>query len=926
MDDSRALTLQAIAILRNPGRTPDRAALDTAIDLLRQALAGTPADSPDRAGGLANLSGALHQRFTAFGDPADLDACVDYGQAAGDAAKPGSDAYAISRTNLAASLRLRFDRRQDPADLERAIETGRDAVRATRDDDPRLAVRLANLANGLRTRAEETGDPRDIHESAELAADAYRRCPAGDPSRPAIASNVSMSRYARYRATGDLTDLEAAVAAGRECLALGPGPSVAAAIRLSNTALMLRDLGRHTGSTDRCAEAVTMAERAADLVERVGVEHPANRVSVRQTAGVARLEHFERTGDPADLDAASRWARAAVEAAATLGPSGPVVARAWHHLSNVLQARAEALGDTSGPDGVDAAVRAAETAVAAAHERYPERPALLTTLSAAHRLRYEEHGTAADLDHAVAHARTALRLAGDRIRSRRTALATLGVALQSRFESGAPDGDIAEAVTVLREAATTTSGRANLAAALLRAYTVRRERALLDESIATADRAVAESAAGDRWLPARLNTLAMALRERAERDGSRTDADAAVDRARQATAAAGPSAGQRRPALAGLAVALQTRYTVTAAASDLDDAIQAGWEVLAGLPADHPDRPRYLGNQGSALHERFTARGSAADLAAAVSCLRDAVDATPDNDRDVPGRLGNLSAALREAGDADGAASAARRAAGLVPAGDREAPRFEELLALALEHLGRLDEARRHFAAAITATAAEDRADRRSNQGGLFIRIFDRTGEAAHLDEAVAAAREAARIARPGDPRRLIYRSNLGVALMRRHGETADPADMAEAVANFREVVASTITPTAVRAAAGRGWTMLAADRADWADATTAARHGLELAARAADRGVARSDQERLLAPNQGFASLAAACALNAGDRAEAIELLEAGRAVLLARSLDLRTDLTALAVLNPTLAARLADLRAGLDTPPVSPITPPAV
>jgi hypothetical protein len=648
---------------------------------------------------------------------------------------------------------------------------------------------------------------------------------------------------------------------------------------------------------------------------------------VRQSAGLARLARFDLTGQPDDLEAAVRWARDAVAAATT----GTPAARAWHHLCNALQTRAEWLGDPRpGTDtGLDTAVRAGETAVRMAGDRYPEQAALLGTLSAAYRLRFETHRDAADVVRAVGLARTALDRAADgRSAARRSALSCLGVALQSRFEAHGSADDIGEAVTVFRAAlaiedgAPAATARHNLAGALLRGFDIGRDRAMLDESVALAAAAADETAPGERWRPARLTTLSMALRTRAELTGSRDDADRAVATARRAGESA--TAGEpRRAARAGLAVTLQTRYALTAALPDLDEAIWAGWEVLDDPPPGQAGRPGHLSNQGGALHDRFTARGAAADLDAAVDCLRAAVAAEVTAGPDQPGRLGNLSSALRERyaltgaeEDLADAVAAAREALADTPPGHRDRPRYQELLGLALEHAGDLAEARALLAAAVRDSgSAEDRVIRLSNQGGLLLRIWEGTGSLADLDGAIAAAREAAAGSRPDDPYRLTYLSNAGAALHRRYGATGETADRAAAITAYREVMDSTIAPAAVRAAAARGAALLAADERDWPGATVAAGAALELAGRTADRALSRADQERLLAPGQGLASLAAACALNDDAPERALELLEAGRGVLLGQLLDLRTDVGDLSLDRPGLAARFTELRDLLDT-----------
>ena len=81
-DDPQAVADRAATLLQETLRTGDRAALNTAIDLLRQAVAASPADHPGRAAMLSNLGIALQTRFERTGDRADLDAAIDAGQQA----------------------------------------------------------------------------------------------------------------------------------------------------------------------------------------------------------------------------------------------------------------------------------------------------------------------------------------------------------------------------------------------------------------------------------------------------------------------------------------------------------------------------------------------------------------------------------------------------------------------------------------------------------------------------------------------------------------------------------------------------------------------------------------------------------------------------------------------------------------------------
>jgi hypothetical protein len=86
--------------------------------------------------------------------------------------------------------------------------------------------------------------------------------------------------------------------------------------------------------------------------------------------------------------------------------------------------------------------------------------------------------------------------------------------------------------------------------------------------------------------------------------------------------------------------------------------------------------------------------------------------------------------------------------------------------------------------------------------------------------------------------------------------------------------------------------------------------------ARTVPRHLTRRDKEFMLDGTGGIGSDAAACCVQAGSLAQAVELFEQGRGLLLSQALDSRTDLTALAERHPALADRFAMLRGHLDLP----------
>jgi hypothetical protein len=165
-DTPEAQAAHAVTLLGEVLRTGDRAALNAAIDLLRQALAATPTDHPDRAGYLSNLGGALQTRFERTGAQTDLDAAIDAGRAAVAATPTDHPDRAGYLSNLGGALRIRFERTGAQADLDAAVDAGRAAV-AVEVASPRVR---AGAARGWGRAAGAAGRWGDAVAGFEAAA------------------------------------------------------------------------------------------------------------------------------------------------------------------------------------------------------------------------------------------------------------------------------------------------------------------------------------------------------------------------------------------------------------------------------------------------------------------------------------------------------------------------------------------------------------------------------------------------------------------------------------------------------------------------------------------------------------------------------------------------------------------------------------
>ncbi len=117
-------------------RTVDIALLTDSMEGLREAVAATPADHPDRAVRLTNLGIAVWALSERTGDLAAADEAVWAFREATHVTPAGDPDRPRYLSNPGSALQIRFERIGQAADLEEAIAADREAVNAALPDDP----------------------------------------------------------------------------------------------------------------------------------------------------------------------------------------------------------------------------------------------------------------------------------------------------------------------------------------------------------------------------------------------------------------------------------------------------------------------------------------------------------------------------------------------------------------------------------------------------------------------------------------------------------------------------------------------------------------------------------------------------------------------------------------------------------------------
>ncbi|MFL6072456.1 MAG: CHAT domain-containing protein [Mycobacteriales bacterium] len=670
------------------------------------------------------------------------------------------------------------------------------------------------------------------------------------------------------------------------------------------------------------SRAVDLLRRASDLG---GPGHPeyARHLS---NLGSALLTRFEGTEHPADLEDAIDYCWAAVEATR---PDEPARGAYLSNLSNALLTRFEHLASEV---DLDAAIEAGQAAVTGWPD-HPEHAAMVSNLDLALRTRAAFRDQLADLDRMVEAARDG---SGG---SDQPGPEELSELLLTRYQHAGDPADLEEAIRVSRDAFAASADederaehQSDLCNLLLVRYTHFGHGQDLVDAVEYGRAAVAATPAEDPDLDLRQRRLANALSRRYQTTGSLGDLEEAAALGRSAVAAARRDGLDDPASLASLCHTLRMLAERTGRIADLDEAVDAGRAALETATPDDPDLSAYLGNLGAALLVRFQHLGSQADMDESLDTLQRAALAAPAGSPERATVLANLGGAWQlrfqsshDPEDLDAAIDVCREAVDATPLAHASRAVRLSNLATALQTRFRIGEEPTDLDEAVDSSRSTvealppghpGRASALSNLALVLRARHEHSGRPADLDAAAETARAAAAEAPADHPERPLYLINLGQALRDRHARTGVEADLDEALAAARDAAAVETGPPRLRAVAAALWAGLAATGVRWADAVAAHVAVVDLVARTVPRYLTRRDQEVLLDDTGGIGSDAAACCVRAGSVAQAVELFEQGRGLLLGQALDSRTDLNALAGSHPELADRFTALCAELDLP----------
>jgi tetratricopeptide (TPR) repeat protein len=586
----------------------------------------------------------------------------------------------------------------------------------------------------------------------------------------------------------------------------------------------------------------------------------------------------ERTGDRTYLQEAITLSRDAVNTV----PRARNHVLYLSHLANRLHVWYELTGDQ---DALHESVDVGRAGIAAAAGR-PLQPQLLSDLASKLQSVFDRTGDVALLREAATLASQAVAAAPDEPVS----LTNLGCILHTLYEYTGDQDALRQSVAAHRDAVATGADDpsrpqilANLGNALQAVYQDTGKLSALREAVSTLQAAVAAMPGDYRDRAHHLSSLGTALGVLYDRTGERETLHEAIYYSRVAVEATPAENIDRARRLTSLGAVLSTWFQGTGDRDALHESVAAHRGAAAAAIGDR-QRGACLSNYSAALLEMSSRLADPALLREAVDSAREAVACTPDDHFSRAMRLTTLSLAL-------------------------------QALARQTEDLGVLREAASVGRSAVASDPG--RPDVLTNLGGTLRYLFDRTKELDTLREAVRFCQEAAAVASDELPDQALLLSNLGITLYMLAIHTDDEEVLAQARATLARAAGHLTGAVRNRITAGRAQARADIHADDACSAVAAMEGVVSLMPLLAAGDLRRVDREYRLGEVAGIGAQAAACALSAGRPEQAVVLLEQSRGLLLAETMDARSQLNLLADNDPGLAEEfraLRDYRAALD------------
>jgi tetratricopeptide (TPR) repeat protein len=515
-------------------------------------------------------------------------------------------------------------------------------------------------------------------------------------------------------------------------------------------------------------------------------------------------------------------------------------------------------------------------------------------------------------------------------------LATL---LGDRFEHFQSTASLEEAIGLLRKGIEHTTKQSstwvmmahNLAGRLAQRYTLSNSVDDFEEAIHLTEECFQVVKEDSPYWTTLTRDIGTFLMERYVRTGSLEDLDAAVQRLEHAVDVITEADRQWNMLADILASCLGMRFESVGSIADLESALKMSQQCVKNTSEKHPDYKEFLNTLSLLLHIRFKTMGANADLNESLQLLRQIIKDYPHGNPNKSHSLIELSDRLGEKfqrsgslKDLDEAIDAAQAGVDNISDGSSYKLNYLNHLSLRLGDrfvatgntvdIERSIEILREIVDA-TPVSSADRPGHLNNLSGQFAEKFEKSQSITDLNEAIHLSTEALLHVSDDHPDRGRILNNLGLQIQKRYWMTGSPDDQKHAIEYCQLAMRQTKSLALSRMESCLNLIRFSAAASDWKQAYEACKIGVSLIPSLSLRTLENNDRQHIISRLSGFATDAAATALEIGEGPlEALNFLEQARGMIAKNIEDLRTDISELREKHPDLAGQFVSLRQELE------------
>jgi len=816
-------------------------------------------------------------------------------------------------------------------DLSKAIELEEKVLEAMASQDPDRVRILETLGGALLRRYKISGSPVDLDRAIERDEEAVALTPMDDPDRAGRLSNLGVALQNQYERTKLMVDLDRAIENREQAVASTRVDHPEYVEYVNNLGIALQIRFDRTGSTadlDHCIESIEQ------VVMSTAVATPKHAMYLNNLA-TALVKRYEVNGSVPDLSRGITTIEQALELTPLDSPGRPII---LNNLAKGLQSRFKRTGSMG---DLDRAVKSSEEALESTPADHPNHSMYLNSLASGLQIRFKKTGSMHDLDRAIKSSERAVELTPVDNPNCAMFLNMLGISLGFRFQRTGSMADLDQAIKTQNKALESTpighptrkTYLNNLGTALLKRYEVRGLLADLDQAIEMIEQAVALTPLRGPDRPGRLNNLGVTLQIRFERTGSVNDLDRAIKNSEKALELTPGEHLDRATYLNNLGILLRIRFERTGSLADLDKGIDMNERAVALTPLNGPDRPGRLYNLAISLERRFDMIGSMNDLDHAIKIVEQAVKSIPKDYLNDAKYLGGLATALvmrfERTGsmkDLDRAIESSNQAVKSTPADNPIRAMYLDGLAIGLQSrfkktgsMDDLDRAIESSDQAVNSTPVDDPSCTLylNNLGIALQRRFERTGSIDDLQHMIEAGEQAVELTPLDHPNRASYLNNLGISLQMRFRSTRSPDDLDRAIKVTEQSAQTHSASPSTRLKAAQFCAAMLITNGLHKRAKPILAAAVELLPTLSPRNLIHGDAQFNISKFAHLTALAVSLSIEDSDAPyRSLQLLEVGRGILANLQLEVRSDVSDLAVVYPELARQFQELRDSISSP----------